>query len=90
MSVYQELQNHGESIDGFIVDTRTVEVDTESNDRTERSTLEHYARIEYYDVFQNSTVQKWTQELTSLPLKMTRYSVFYDEQGDFHVSFDRV
>lgn len=90
MSVYQELRSHGESSEGTIVETKTVEVETESNDRTERSTLEHYALIEYYDIFQNSMIQKWTPELTGIPQEKADCRVFYNEKGDFYVSFDRL
>lgn len=86
-SFYSLIRKKGVQVKGKVVKVRIDEIETESNDSTERSTLEYYALIEYYDTFHNMTVQNWTPELTGSPMVSETCQVFYDESGNFYVLF---
>ncbi len=84
---YKKIQTNGIKTIGKVVDVRIDEIETESNDSTERSTLEYYAKVEYFNNFHNKTVQIWTPELTGIPEIGEECQIFYDEQGNFYTKF---
>ena len=84
---YKKIQTNGIKTVGKIVDVRIDEIETESNDSAKRSTLEYYAKVEYFNNFHNKTVQIWTPELTGIPEIGEECQIFYDEQGNFYTKF---
>lgn len=85
---YEKLKNNGLSAKGRVVKVKVLEAETESTDKTERSTLEYYALVEYFDEYQRETRKKWTPELTGAPENGAFCRVYYDSNENIYVSFE--
>lgn len=86
---YRTLIIEGQKAKGVVVDTKVVQETQRSREVSGSEVYEYFAKVQYYDSYENATKQIWSPELTDEPDKGSSCWVYYNHRGDFYINFSK-